>query len=92
MLRSLAALVLVAPFVACGPPQAPMQHPGLSTFGTACSADHKCPHDLDCVRAGGYGGDTGNCEKRCNYDADCGLDARCKMVEGAPAPMCRAKS
>jgi len=93
MLRTLlAALALAAlsAFVACGPPPKPTAHPGIETFGTPC-AESKCGNDLECMRAGGYGGETGNCEKRCNYDDDCGLGAKCAMVEKAPAPVCRPK-
>lgn len=89
-MRPFVALALLA-FVACGPPQKPVEHPGLTSMGAQCSNDHKCPHDLECIRTNGFGGETGNCEKRCNYDVDCGEGARCKMVEGAPAPLCRAK-
>lgn len=78
-------------FVACGPAQKPMEHPGLASFGTSCTEAHTCGNDLECMRTAGYGGETGNCEKRCNYDEDCGLNGRCKMVEGAAAPVCRAK-
>jgi hypothetical protein len=90
MLRLALSLTVLA-LVACGPAQKPMEHPGLGAFGTACTASHTCGHDLECIATNGYGGETGNCEKRCNYDDDCGLNGRCKMVEGAPAPVCRAK-
>lgn len=90
MLRIVAALSVLA-LVACGPPPKPTEHPGLASFGTQCTASHTCGNDLECMHNAGYGGDTGNCEKRCNYDDDCGLNGRCKVVEGAPAPVCRAK-
>jgi hypothetical protein len=91
MIRSLFAALVLLPVLACGPEMKPARHPGFDQFGTACTEAHTCQNDLECMRAAGYGGDTGNCEKRCNYDADCGLDGRCKVVAGAPAPICRGK-
>lgn len=91
MFRPILTIVLLSAFAACGPPPKPTAHPGLTAFGTPCS-DAKCDHDLECVRAGGFGGEAGSCEKRCNYDDDCGPGARCTMVEKAPAPLCRPKS
>lgn len=82
--------LLLSMFAACGPPPQPVSHPGLQAYGTPCAAS-KCDHDLECVRVGDYGGEAGSCEKRCNYDDDCGVGARCTMVEKAPAPLCRAK-
>lgn len=91
MFRPVFACVLLTAFAACGPPPKPTAHPGLAAFGQPCD-ESKCAHDLECVRVAGYGGEAGSCEKRCNYDDDCGLGAKCAMVEKAPAPLCRAKS
>ena len=76
--------------VACGPPPKPTEHPGKASFGTPCT-NGKCLSDLDCVRAGGYGGETGQCEMRCMHDSDCGDGSRCDFIEHAPTPMCRGK-
>jgi hypothetical protein len=85
----LAAVGCLAP-IACGPPAKPTVHPGKADFGTQCSESHKCPHDLECIR---YAGDAaGFCEKRCNADSDCGLEASCSYVPKAPSPMCRDRN
>jgi hypothetical protein len=91
MLRPWMSLAFLVPLVACGASDKPVAHPGLAMFGNACTESGTCPHDLECMRNAGYGGETGSCEKRCNYDADCGVGATCKMSPGAPAPVCRPK-